>query len=126
LSNMSDILIPAIASVTIDFAAPAEVKLSGTLTSPDAPRELGKFFRAVHDGAVAGQVPTLTVDVSALSFVNSSSIRLFIDWAIWAKNATAHRYTLRFVTSKKYTWQRTSFSALRALARDTVEVEVGD
>jgi hypothetical protein len=123
---MTDIPIPAIASVTIDFSAPADVKLAGTLTSPDAPRELGRFFRAVHDGAVAGRVSTLTVDVSALSFVNSASIRLFIDWAIWAKNAAAHRYTLRFVTSKKYTWQRTSFSALRALARDTVQVEQSD
>jgi hypothetical protein len=120
---MLPIAVPTVENLEIDFAELATITLKGTLTSEDPARDLGAFFKKIHEGAIAEKIPTVTVDVSALSFVNSASIRLFIDWTIWAKSATAHRYTLRIVTSRKYTWQRASFAALKSLARDVLQVE---
>ena len=55
--------------------------------------------------------------------MNSSAIRLFVDWASWVRNETGHHYTLRFRTSNKITWQKTSFTALTALMKDVLKVE---
>jgi hypothetical protein len=120
---MVPIAVPAVENLVIEFDPPASVKLKGTFASEDPARHLSVFFRAIHDGAIADRIPAVTVDVSGLSFVNSGSIRLFIDWTIWAKNAIGHRYTLRFITSRQYTWQKASFSALLSLARDVLQVE---
>lgn len=120
---MSSIAVPTVANLVIQFEAPARLKLAGTFTSEDPARQLATFLKSIHDNAIAEKVPMVTVDVSALTFVNSASIRLFIDWTIWAKNATGHRYTLRFITSRRYTWQKASFAALQSLARDVLQVE---
>jgi hypothetical protein len=63
------------------------------------------------------------VDVTGLTFVNSSSIRLFIDWAVWVKAETGHRYQLTFRTNRQITWQTTAFAALTSLMKEVVSVE---
>jgi hypothetical protein len=59
------------------------------------------------------------VDVRELDFVNSSAIRLFVDWITWAESA---KYTLLFHTSADTSWQRISFSVLCSLAPNHVRV----
>ena len=70
---------------------------------------------------------TLKPGVLARSFVNSSAIRLFIDWAMWLNQLPVdQRYKLTFVTSRHITWQVTNFSALRSLVGNVVFVEPKD
>jgi|HubBroStandDraft_4_1064222.scaffolds.fasta_scaffold05481_9 hypothetical protein len=59
----------------------------------------------------------------ALGQLYLSSIRLFIDWAVWVRDEPGHRYMLRFVTRREVAWQETSFSALASLLNEVVRVE---
>ena len=61
--------------------------------------------------------------MSGLTFVNSSAIRLFVDWATWVRNERGQRYTLRFITSRSVTWQKTSFAALMSLMKEVLAIE---
>jgi hypothetical protein len=97
----------------------AELQLDGALASPTAQRELNGILTSLHTRIVGQQISSFTVDVRTLNFVNSSAIRVFVDWIA---RAEAARYKLVFVTERGITWHRLSFSVLRSLAPATVEV----
>jgi hypothetical protein len=123
MSQFTSVQIPKAESVAIQVTAPNQVKLSGTITQKDPSSELAGFFKALHTAALADQLSEVRADVSGLTFVNSSAIRLFVDWATWVKNERGQRYTLRFVTSRNVTWQKTSFMALMSLAKEVLAIE---
>jgi len=123
MSKFTEVKVPQSGSVTIEMIEPNQVKLSGTITQKDPSADLAVFFKALHGAAILEQLAEVRADVSGLTFVNSSAIRLFVDWATWVKNEPGRRYTLRFVTSRNVTWQKTSFMALMSLARDVLAVE---
>jgi hypothetical protein len=85
-------------------------------------RVLGGFLRTVHEAAVADKVSVFELDVTELRFVNSSAIRLFLDWAGWLKAMSPATYRLQILTCRKYTWQKTSFVAITALAGGHIEL----
>jgi hypothetical protein len=116
--------IPQLDNVQISVRGSDLVKLEGTIATKDPDEQLGPFFRRIHDLVAAEGPRTLNVDVSGLTFVNSSAIRLFVDWATWIKKEpNSRRYELRFLTDRSITWQRTSFTALQSLAKDVVAVQ---
>jgi len=123
MSQFTDVQVPRAETVSIVLTAPNQVKLSGTLTQKDPAQDLAGFFKALHNAALADKLSEVRADVSGLTFVNSSAIRLFVDWATWVKNERGERYTLRFVTSRNVTWQKTSFMALMSLAKEVLAVE---
>jgi hypothetical protein len=97
--------------------------MSGNITSLEPSARVQPFLKSVHTAALADKLTELLVDVRQLAFVNSSAIRLFIDWATWLQTApTGERYKLVFITDKSITWQRTSFVAIKSLAGTVVEV----
>ena len=123
MSHLQKLSPPAHDGLLLNLLAPGTLVLDGKITSRDPAAELGPFFRSVHEATKRDGLATLTVDVARLEFVNSSSIRLFVDWATWLKNEAPPRYVLRFLTNRTITWQRTSFMALTALASDVIAVE---
>jgi len=123
MSHFTSVPVPKADTVTIQLTAPNHVRLSGTITQKDPSADLAGFFKALHKAALADKLLEVRADVSALTFVNSSAIRLFVDWATWVKNEPGSRYTLRFVTSRSITWQKTSFMALMSLAKDVLAIE---
>jgi hypothetical protein len=114
---------PDVASVKIGVSSDG-VTLSGSITTKEPDRSLGRFFRSVHEAALQSRLKELRVDVRGLSFVNSSAIRVFIDWAIWVSQPNAG-YRLRFVRNPNVTWQRVSFPAIAQLAAAHVVIEDG-
>ena len=65
----------------------------------------------------------MTVDVGALQFVNSSAIRIFVDWIARASEA---KYKIVFLIDPTTTWQRLTFSALASMKTDALEIrEIG-
>jgi hypothetical protein len=127
MSAFETLTVPALEDLTIDVAPPGTVRLAGTLAVPDPAAQVGGFFRSVHAAAVEDKLAELTLDVRKLTFVNSSSIRLFVDWITWLrKEPEAQRYHLKFLISRHVTWQRTSVSTLVSLARNVVSTETGD
>ena len=123
MSQFSSVPVPKAESVAIQVTAPNQVKLSGTITQKDPSNDLAGFFKALHTAALADKLTEVRADVSGLTFVNSSAIRLFVDWATWVKNERGQRYTLRFITSRNVTWQKTSFMALMSLAKEVLAIE---
>jgi hypothetical protein len=106
-------------SVSAELIGPGQLRLSGSLTN-DADRDsLATHLRGLHDHVVATQVPSLTVDVRGLSFVNSSAIRLFVDLG---SRAQASGYGLVFDIDSSVTWHRLSFSVLKTLAPATITI----
>jgi hypothetical protein len=122
--KVAAVALPEVQNVKVAFTAEG-LMLSGSITSKEPDRSLGTFFRAVHDAALAEGVSALTVDVRGLTFVNSSAIRLFIDWAIWVSQPKRSSYKLFFVRNPSITWQRVSFPAIAQLAPQHVTVVDG-
>ena len=123
MSKFTAVPVPKAETVAIQVTAPNQVKLSGTITQKDPSNDLAGFFKALHNAALADNLAEVRADVSGLTFVNSSAIRLFVDWATWVKNERGQRYTLRFITSRNVTWQKTSFMALMSLAKEVLAIE---
>jgi hypothetical protein len=99
------------------------IRMSGTITMRSPSQTLQPSLKKIHEAAVADGVGTLVVDVRKLTFVNSSSMRLFVDWTVWLKDLPADkRYKLAFSTDGGVTWQRKSFPVIRSLAPDIVEI----
>jgi hypothetical protein len=115
---------PELATVRVAFT-PAGLVLSGTITTKEPGSVLARFFRAVHELSLAERIQELCIDVRALTFVNSSAIRLFIDWAIWVSQPPGASYKLRFIRSPHVTWQRISFPPLAQLAQKHLILEDG-
>ena len=121
--SIMDLTPPSLEGVHVAICGEDVLKLSGTLAIKEPGHALGPFLRRVHD-EVRGSLACLRVDVSCLTFVNSSAIRLLVDWATWLrKEPVEYQYELRFLTDRTITWQRTSLAALRALAGALVSVE---
>jgi len=122
MSQFTAVKVPKLETVAIQLTDPNQVKLSGTITQKDPSNDLAGFFKALHAAAIADKLTEVRADVSGLTFVNSSAIRLFVDWATWVKNER-ERYTLRFITSRNVTWQKTSFTALMSLMKEVLAIE---
>jgi hypothetical protein len=126
MSRLAKVSLPALPGLEVAVTAPNTLIMKGAITMRDPSASLAGFTRAVHDSAVGDGVKELKVDLSELSFVNSSGIRLFVDWATWLKGAGTPPYILRFVTDRRITWQRTSFKVLTTMFGDVMQVaEVG-
>jgi len=98
------------------------VRLAGMLKTQSAQDELTKRLESLQRRIVDERLPSFTVDVRRLSFVNSSAIRVFVNWA---SRAEAGGYKLIFLTDRETTWHRLSFSVLRSLAPGAVEIVEG-
>jgi hypothetical protein len=123
MSQLGSISVPKLPFVTIEIVLPNRMIMKGTITTREPGQDLSAFFRSVHAAARADRLQELRLDVTGLTFVNSSAVRLFVDWATWVKNETGPRYKLVFIANRKITWQNTSFAALRSLMGDAIAVE---
>ena len=124
MSYLAKVPPPRLDTLRVQVKAPATLVFSGTITSKDPSADVGPFLRAVHEAVLSDKLAELRVDVSALSFVNSSAIRLFVDWTSWIK--TDGGYKLKVATNRHVTWQKTSFMALKSLADDVLSIEQVD
>jgi hypothetical protein len=111
----------SIESLRLERMEEESLRLAGTLSSigAEAEMELTKYLDAVHAEIVRAKRAAFTVDVRRLSFVDSSSIRVFVNWISRAKQ---HGYKLVFHIDRAITWHRLSFSVLKSLEPDVVEI----
>jgi len=108
-----------IESLRLALTAAGELQIEGTLNTPTAQIQTAQQLAALHEQIVVEKLSSFTVDLRKLTFVNSSAIRLFVDWIA---RANAARYKLVFKTDRSITWHRLSFSVLKSLAPSSVEV----
>jgi hypothetical protein len=123
MSNLSRVDLPTLASFELVITPPNAVAMRGTIAIADPGLLLGGCFRRMHEAALADGLSELCVDVRQLTFVNSSAIRLFVDWSSWVAIARPAGYLLRFRTDKRITWQRTSFAVLQSLGGKAIALD---
>jgi hypothetical protein len=127
MSTLTSIAVPKVKGLSMNIDSTQRLHLGGMIATREPNQSIGAYFRELHAAILTNHMPAMTVDVSDLTFVNSSAIRLFIDWAMWLNQLPAEsRYRLTFVTSRHVTWQSTNFSALRSLVGNVVSVEPKD
>lgn len=120
MKNFSEVSLPAVSGLEVGLAGPNLVTMKGTITVQDG-GGLSAFFRSLHQRARENKLSEVVLDVTGLRFVNSSAIRLFVDWAMWVQGDAA--YKLRCRIDRRTTWQKTSFSALTSMVGDALIVE---
>jgi len=108
-----------IESLRVELANDGELRLAGRLNSDSAQSELSRHLDQLHEHIVGQKVSSFIVDLRELNLVNSSAIRLFIDWI---SRAESSGYKLVFKTDRSITWHRLSFSVLKSLSPSFVEI----
>jgi hypothetical protein len=108
-----------IESLRIQLVDPSRLVMSGTVNTPTAQAELRRYLSQLHGQIERSRVGTFIVDIRGLDFVNSSAIRVFVDWI---SGAQAANYKIVFWIDRSVTWHRLSFSVLKSLAPRAVEV----
>jgi hypothetical protein len=109
----------SIGSLQFQLMDKGKLRLSGTVDSAPAQTELRRRLEQLHSDIRDQRMSSFTVDVRSLNFVNSSAIRLFVDWI---SRAHAARYKLVFLIDRSITWHRLSFSVLKSLSPGFVEL----
>ena len=89
------------------------------MASPATQAELKRTLAELHERIVSEGCKSMTADVQGLQFVDSSAIRLFVDWI---SRATEASYKILFLVDSGMTWQRLSFNVLKSMAPDTIEI----
>jgi hypothetical protein len=123
MNQIEQIESPQLPSLQLAVRSPNLIVMGGTIAISDPGLVLGGTFRRIHEAALADGLRELVVDVRGLTFVNSSAIRLFVDWSSWVAIAGGGGYLLRFRTDRRITWQRTSFAVLQSLGGKAIAVD---
>lgn len=111
-----------IESMEVAFESLHRMRLSGALTTSSAQSEIERLLGTVHSHILTENLSSFTVDVRLLNFVNSSALRVFINWISRAERA---RYKLVFLTDPAVTWHRLNFAVLKSLSPQWVEIQGG-
>jgi len=124
MSKLAQVPVPVIPNVTLQVDPTGRLALSGTIATRDPAETIVPLFRGLHQAVIEEGLREFRIDLAALTFVNSSAIRLFVDWVTWIKNEPdARRYKAIFVTNQQITWQKTSLGVLKSLAPEVVVLQ---
>lgn len=119
MKNVEAVPMPEVSSLVAKLEG-GRLVLEGTMATQNPAADLGPFLKALHQAVVRDRLPEMVVDVTKLTFVNSSAIRLFVDWTTWIRKEETSPYRLAFVTDSALTWQKTTFPVLKNLAPSVV------
>jgi hypothetical protein len=107
----------------VAVTGPRAIAMRGQLDVRDPVAEVGPWVRKIHD-AVAGGGGDLVIDLTELGFVNSSGLRIFLDWLAWlTAESPERRYRLCYRISAGSSWQAAAFPAIEMLGGDLVAIE---
>jgi hypothetical protein len=123
MKNVYAVPMPEVSSLTTKLETGERLLLEGTIATQNPAADVGPFLKALHQAILQDGLSEMVVDVTKLTFVNSSAIRLFVDWSTWVRKEDTHRYRLRFVIDPSSTWQKTTFPVLKTLAPGVVFTE---
>jgi hypothetical protein len=101
---------------------PQAIAMRGELSMRDPVAEVGPYLRKIHERAAAGG--EVVIDLTALTFVNSSGLRIFLDWIAWISAEPPERqYRLALRTNRKIMWQAAALGPITMLGGDLVRTE---
>jgi hypothetical protein len=124
MSKLASVALPSIANVSLKVDPSGKLTLVGTIATRDPAESIAPLFRSLHNAAIDDGLKEFKIDLAGLTFVNSSAIRLFVDWVTWIKNEPPQRqYKAVLITNPQVTWQKTSLSVLKSLAPEVVVLQ---
>jgi hypothetical protein len=127
MSKLAELNVPSIANVNLQVDPAGKLTLTGTIATRDPAESIAPLFRSLHNAIMADGLHEFKIDLAGLTFVNSSAIRLFVDWITWVKNEQQpRRYKVVLVTNPHITWQSTSLGVLKSLAPEVVVLQRND
>lgn len=102
-----------------------ELVFEGKIDMLDPGMDIQPFILELHMQLLEKGVKQLSVDFTALTFMNSSGLKVMVNWIMKLKDApAATRYRMVFVRNKDITWQGSSLPILQKLLPELISVEV--
>jgi hypothetical protein len=98
-------------------------RFAGTADSQSR-AQLDGFVKQLHVEALRFAVPTVTLDLRELEFMNSSSVKILVAWIAQLRDLDkAKQYRVKIRSDPNLLWQRRSLAALSCFAVDLVTIE---
>lgn len=99
-----------------------ELTLAGAAEGPV--HELASALTSVHERALAAKAREVIVDLRALEFATSSSLKAFVTWLQSIHELPAEtQYRVIVRSSAEHSWQTRSLRALKAFAGELMDVQ---
>ena len=89
---------------------------SGTLDASDSTTELQPQLLSLHEQLVQSGIKKVVLDVTAVSYMNSSGVKCFMSWFIKAERSKTPPYEIQIVFDPQRTWQYVSFTTMGRIA----------
>lgn len=92
------------------------IKITGMIDSASPGDFLRPFLSELHDDIVKNKLKKVNVDITGLSYLNSSSIKEIVTWIIMQKSMPEEKaYDINFLCNSEYMWQESSVSTVAYL-----------
>lgn len=106
-----------------DISDGIKVVVSGDIDMQDPSTLLDPFFDKIHNGAISSGIKTVELDVTNLTFLNSSGIKAIAKWIMKLATVEANKkYLIKIIQNKAVAWQATSLQTLTFLVPGSVNV----
>lgn len=89
---------------------------TGTLDSNDSTAHLQPHLLALHGQLLESGVKKVVLDVTQVSYMNSSGVKCFMTWFIKAERLKEPPYEIQIVFDPQRTWQYVSFTTMGRIA----------
>lgn len=98
--------------------------ISGNIISETPGVFMAPFLRSLHENIVKNGLKTITLNVTELTFLNSSGIRELVDWILLLEELPAEKqYSINIIYNSRHLWQESSVSTLVYLNPNLVTKE---
>lgn len=102
-------------SLQLDGTA-CRIACAGTLDHKEVTVTLQPQLLALHDDLLRAGVQTVTLDFTAVDYMNSSAIKCFMAWFLRAERMKEGAYSIDVSYDPKRTWQFVSFTTMGRIA----------
>jgi hypothetical protein len=89
---------------------------SGVLDAPDSTSNLQPQLLRLHELLQGEQFKQVRLDLSAVTYMNSSAIKCFMAWFLKAERNKDTSYGIEVVYDPQATWQYVSFTTMGRIA----------
>ena len=96
--------------------------IAGSIDNRDPGKYLNPYFSQLHNDIVDSGIKEIKVDLTQLTFLNSSGIKEFVEWIMKIEQLQENKqYNLVFLTNSELLWQESSISTLVYLNPDILK-----
>jgi hypothetical protein len=99
--------------------------VSGQIDCQDPSSILKPYFNKLHNHIIKNKISVFNIDVTELYFINSAGIKEIVDWILKIESLPINqKYKLLFLSNTQYVWQEASFSSLKFLSPNIVNIKI--